>query len=177
MSLLINKPALSVVVKQNSEESAVKPKGKNNKAQKNLQFAKDLNAEMELMFADDDFKIKPNKKQKKKEGKQRQGQTNAQSNQAGDNGVVSKGPLIAQDTLLQNQIQAAILAENLIDEIRGIENTQSTEVADLKNSCTSLEVHSKTLMEEKTYLSQRVTELSRRNDDLKRKFSALLDQF
>jgi len=27
----------------------------NNKASKNLQFAKDLNAEMELMFADDDF--------------------------------------------------------------------------------------------------------------------------
>lgn len=29
--------------------------GLNSKGSKNLQFAKDLNAEMELMFADDDF--------------------------------------------------------------------------------------------------------------------------
>ena len=89
----------------------------------------------------------------------------------------AKGPILAHDLLLQNQIQAAILAETLIDEIKSMENAQTTEVADLKNSCTSLEVHSKTLLEEKTYLSQRVTELSRTNDDLKRKFSALLDQF
>ena len=39
----------------------------NNKASKNLQFAKDLNAEMELLFADDDFQVKPTKKQKRKE--------------------------------------------------------------------------------------------------------------
>ena len=91
--------------------------------------------------------------------------------------MIAKGPLLASDTLLQNQIEAALLAESLIDEIRVIENTQTTEVADLKNSCTSLEVHSKTLIEEKNYLSSRVTELSRTNDDLKRKFSALLDQF
>ena len=41
----------------------------NSKASKNLQFAKDLNAEMELMFADDDFQIKPatNKRQKRKD--------------------------------------------------------------------------------------------------------------
>lgn len=41
----------------------------NSKASKNLQFAKDLNAEMELMFADDDFQIKPatTKRQKRKD--------------------------------------------------------------------------------------------------------------
>ena len=33
------------------------------------------------------------------------------------------------------------------------------------------------MMKEKTYLSEKVTELSKINDDLKRKFSALLDQF
>ena len=49
--------------KQVSEESDKKPKaavGKTggNKASKNLQFAKELNAEMELMFADEDLKIK-----------------------------------------------------------------------------------------------------------------------
>lgn len=58
-----------------------------------------------------------------------------------------------------------------------MENAQTTEVSDLKNSCTSLEVHAKTLLEEKNYLSEKVTELSKVNDDLKRKFSALLDQF
>ena len=43
------------------------------KGNKNLQFAKDLNAEIELMFADDDFKIKPSKsKLKRKEVKQKQ---------------------------------------------------------------------------------------------------------
>lgn len=50
-------------------------------------------------------------------------------------------------------------------------------MSDLKTSCESLQVHSHTLMEEKKYLSEKVTELSRTNDDLKRKFSALLDQF
>ena len=40
------------------------------KGSKNLQFAKDLNEEIELMFADDDFKIKPSKnRQKRKETK------------------------------------------------------------------------------------------------------------
>jgi len=58
-----------------------------------------------------------------------------------------------------------------------MENAQTTEVSDLKNSCTSLEVHAKTLLEEKNYLSEKVTGLSKVNDDLKRKFSALLDQF
>ena len=65
MSLLLNKPAkMAPSMKQVSEESAAKPKGKT-KAQKNLQFAKDLNKEMELMFADDDLKIKPTKKKKR----------------------------------------------------------------------------------------------------------------
>ena len=46
------------------------------KAQKNLQFAKDLNEEMELMFADDDYtppSMKPTGKanKKKKDGKQK----------------------------------------------------------------------------------------------------------
>ena len=39
----------------------------NNKASKNLQFAKDLNAEMELMFVDDDFQVKPTKKLRRRE--------------------------------------------------------------------------------------------------------------
>ena len=56
MNLLINKPpeGLQTIIE---EPSATKSSSKkmNNKASKNLQFAKDLNAEMELMFADDDF--------------------------------------------------------------------------------------------------------------------------
>ena len=65
----------------------------------------------------------------------------------------------------------------MINEIARIENGQTTEVRDLQNSCQSLEVHAETMMKEKTYLSEKVTELSKINDDLKRKFSALLDQF
>ena len=71
MNVLLNKPpqeAIQAAIL--SEESEAKPssRGKlNNKASKNLQFAKQLNAEMELMFADDDFKIKPAKKSRKKD--------------------------------------------------------------------------------------------------------------
>lgn len=79
--------------------------------------------------------------------------------------------------LLQNQIQAAQLTEELINEISRIENGQTTEVSDLQASCQSLEVHAQTMIKEKTYLAEKVTELSKVNDDLKRKFSSLLDQF
>ena len=69
------------------------------------------------------------------------------------------------------------MTETLINEIARIENGQTTEVSDLQNSCQSLEVHAETMMKEKTYLNEKVSELSKVNDDLKRKFSALLDQF
>lgn len=64
-----------------SEESATKPiksvvknTGLGNRASKNLQFAKELNAEMELMFADEDLKVKNTtiKRQKKRDGKKSQ---------------------------------------------------------------------------------------------------------
>ena len=44
-------------------------------------------------------------------------------------------------------------------------------------SSESLEVHAKTLKDEKQKLGTQVIELSKINDDLKRKFSTLLDQF
>lgn len=49
------------------------------------------------------------------------------------------------------------------------------EVSDLKSSCTSLEVHSKTLLDENKNLSTRLEKLSNVNDELKSKFSDLLD--
>ena len=69
------------------------------------------------------------------------------------------------------------MTESLINEIARIENGQTTEVSDLRDSCQSLEVHAQTMMKEKTYLTEKVNDLSKVNDDLKRKFSALLDQF
>ena len=42
-------------------------------------------------------------------------------------------------------------------------------------SAESLEVHAKTLKDEKQKLGTQVVELSKINDDLKRKFSTLLD--
>ena len=79
MSLLINKPAPEVPAKQSSAESVAKPKVKT-KAQKQLQFAKDLNEEMEMMFADDDLKIKPGARQKKKNGRKGGAQKASNSN-------------------------------------------------------------------------------------------------
>ena len=85
--------------------------------------------------------------------------------------------LLSSQILLQNQIQAAQLAEQLIDEISGVEVKQSSEVVQLQDSCRSLETHAQTIMTEKNVLSERLRELGKTNDDLKRKFSALLDQF
>ena len=38
-------------------------------------------------------------------------------------------------------------------------------------------MHSETMDEQKKFLNERVNELSKENDNLKQKFSALLDQF
>ena len=67
MNLLMNKPRELLVARQVSDEQASKAPTKKagaaqSKASKNLQLAKDLNAEMELMFADEEFKIRPSKK-------------------------------------------------------------------------------------------------------------------
>lgn len=48
---------------------------------------------------------------------------------------------------------------------------------ELKTTCESMKVHSETMDEQKKYLNERVSELSKENDNLKQKFSALLDQF
>ena len=57
MNVLINKPPaeLQQIVEEPSALKSVTKSKMNSKASKNLQFAKDLNAEMELLFADDDF--------------------------------------------------------------------------------------------------------------------------
>ena len=67
MNLLLNKSGSEI-----GQEAGGKATGKNggkNKASKNLKFAMDLNKEMELMFADDDFRIGKPKKQKSKGSK------------------------------------------------------------------------------------------------------------
>ena len=48
---------------------------------------------------------------------------------------------------------------------------------ELKTTCESMKVHSETMDEQKKFLNERVNELSKENDNLKQKFSALLDQF
>ena len=58
-----------------------------------------------------------------------------------------------------------------------MEHVQSKEVTQLQESCHSLEIHAQSMMTDKNHLEDKVRELSKINDDLKRKFSALLDQF
>ena len=79
--------------------------------------------------------------------------------------------------LLQNQIQAAVLAEKLIDEMRATEETKTNAMRDLKTSFESFDAHTKTLLEEKELLNHRVNRLTANNEDLKSKFSTLLEQF
>ena len=78
---------------------------------------------------------------------------------------------------MQNQIQAAQLAEGLIEEIKTIESIQTTEVSDLETLCKSLKAHTETLNQEKNDMVAELKELNNVNDDLKRKFSSLLDNF
>ena len=68
VSILINKPKATAPTEINATEVKLMNKSKslmNNKATKNLQFAKELNLEMEQMFADDSFQMKPSKRSKK----------------------------------------------------------------------------------------------------------------
>ena len=58
-----------------------------------------------------------------------------------------------------------------------LENASTTEVTDLQSLCTSLETHTRTLIEEKNALVEELKEISNVNNDLKRKFSSLLDSF
>ena len=78
---------------------------------------------------------------------------------------------------MQNQIQAAQLAEGLIEEINNIESVQTTEVSNLETLCQSLKAHTETLNQEKNEMVAELKELNNVNDDLKRKFSSLLDNF
>ena len=77
--------------------------------------------------------------------------------------------------LLRNQIQAAVLAETLIDEMRATEDTKTQAMVELKTSFESFEAHTKTLIEEKELLNHRVSRLTSNNEELKQKFSTLLD--
>ena len=82
--------------------------GMNSKASKNLQYAKDLNAEMELMFADDDFQVKPTKKQKRKETNNKNRQVQIVEQAAPGDSVKGFAPsMLNSEILLQNQIQSA----------------------------------------------------------------------
>ena len=127
----------------------------------------DINREMEMMLAENDIDLKPKKGKKKK-----------QNGQAQDGASFSNAKnMLTVDTLLQNQIQAAQLADVLIDELKSAEESKDGQLVDLKQTCESMKVHSETMDEQKRYLNDRISELSKENDCLKQKFSALLDQF
>ena len=71
VNVLLNKPTKDETdPKTPSSPTQGKKNGKFSKAQKNLQMAKDLNDEMELMFKDEDFKIKKRKRDNSKINKQ-----------------------------------------------------------------------------------------------------------
>ena len=127
----------------------------------------DINREMEMMLAENDIDLKPKKGKKKK-----------QNGQVQDGASFSNAKnMLTVDTLLQNQIQAAQLADVLIDELKSAEESKDGQLVDLKQTCESMKVHSETMDEQKRYLNDRISELSKENDSLKQKFSALLDQF
>ena len=83
--------------------------------------------------------------------------------------------MLLPEILLQNQIQAAQLADSLIDELKCTELSHDTQVMELKTTCESMNVHYETMDEQKKFLNEKLSELSKENDNLKQKFSALLD--
>jgi len=50
--------------------------------------------------------------------------------------------LVATENLLRDQIEAAVLAETLIDEIKQMETKEQSEASKLLTQCESLEKHS-----------------------------------
>ena len=58
-----------------------------------------------------------------------------------------------------------------------MDEAKITNISDLKNSIGTFETNAKTLMEEKQLLNHRVNKLTNVNEELKIKFSGLLDQF
>ena len=130
---------------------------------------------MEMLFQPGQLKRPAfnNKKQKKRE----RHVTIQEPNGYETNQTIVKNDFMPSSDLLQNQIQAACLAESLIDEIRVMEDSQTSHMSDFKTSFESFESHTKLLLEEKELLNHRVSVLTRTNEELKTKFSALLDHF
>ena len=85
--------------------------------------------------------------------------------------------LVSNETLLQNQIEAAILSDALIDELKNLEQSNESDVSRLSSNCDSLQKHATNLDSHKKTLETKLSELSKDNDTLKQKFSSLLDQF
>ena len=129
------------------------------------------------MFKDEDFKIKRRRRDNSKVNKQ-QLQRQVQFADQVLGGVSLGVPnSLQKNIIMQNQIQAAQLAEGLIEEINNIESVQTTEVSNLETLCQSLKAHTETLNQEKNDMVAELKELNNVNDDLKRKFSSLLDNF
>jgi len=177
MNLLVTKPGL-VEAKKAAEAEGKKlvksrtaaASGPLGKGSKNLQFAMDINREMELMLGEGELDIKPKKNKKKKQNAQKEGLQLPDSL-----GYQNVQDLLLPEILLQNQIQAAQLADSLIDELKCTEQSHDSQVMELKTTCESMKVHSETMDEQKKFLNEKVNELSKENDNLKQKFSALLD--
>ena len=70
VNVLLNKPTKDETDPKQPSSAETKKNGKVTKAQKNLQKAKELNDEMELMFKDEDFKIKKRRRDNSKINKQ-----------------------------------------------------------------------------------------------------------
>ena len=70
VNVLLNKPTKDETDPKQPSSAETKKNGKVTKAQKNLQKAKELNDEMELMFKDEDFKIKRRRRDNSKINKQ-----------------------------------------------------------------------------------------------------------
>lgn len=85
--------------------------------------------------------------------------------------------LITPENMLRDQIEAAMLTDTLIDELRQLEDQGQSDAKTLQQQCDSLLKHSSTLDTQKKQLEIKLTELSKDNDSLKAKFSSLLDQF
>ena len=75
--------------------------------------------------------------------------------------------MLTPENMLQNQIQAAQLSDVLIDELKALEESKDGQLVDLQQTCESMKVHSETMDEQRKYLNDRISELSKENDSLK----------
>ena len=117
LSLLVNRPIPAKAPIKEDKPARSNRNQAMDKRQKKLQFAMDINEEMEQLLAE------ANNEQADRKRKQKRKQA--------EPGPSYLPALIVTENLLRDQIEAAVLAETLVDELKQMETQEQSEASKL----------------------------------------------